>query len=157
MTSALNKVPDGAWFTISLAVILSTVFSTWRYGKERQWRGERRGRLPRLSKLVIKTDDGTLKLTDTFGGGEITNMKGMSLSIPLLEGRTETLDLGLGIFFDKAGGDYVPLIYQEFLSKFEAQPQIQVFLHLKATTLPHVRDMYPLLPWFLLTFPDARR
>jgi KUP system potassium uptake protein len=78
LTSALNKVPDGAWFTISLAVILSTVFSTWRYGKERQWRGERRGRLPRLSKLVLKADDGSLKLTDTFGGGEVTNMKGMS-------------------------------------------------------------------------------
>jgi KUP system potassium uptake protein len=80
MTSALNKVPDGAWFTVSLAVVLALIFSTWRYGKERQWKAERKGRLPRLSNLVLITSrsDGAaeLKLTEAFGGGEVTNVKG---------------------------------------------------------------------------------
>jgi hypothetical protein len=49
---------------------------------------------------------------------------------------------GLGIFFDKAGGDFVPTIYQEFLHKFEAQPGVQVLLHLRATTIPYVRIFY---------------
>jgi KUP system potassium uptake protein len=45
---------------------------------------------------------------------------------------------GLGIFFDKVGGDSVPVIYEEFLHKFEAQPLVQVFLHLRATTVPYI-------------------
>jgi hypothetical protein len=32
----------------------------------------------------------------------------------------------------------VPTVYQEFLHKFEAQPGVQVFLHLRATTIPSV-------------------
>jgi KUP system potassium uptake protein len=77
MTSALNKVPEGAWFTVSLAIIIATVFSTWRFGKEHQWRSERKGRLPRLSKLVKNTEK-AIVLTEEFGGGEVTPMKGKS-------------------------------------------------------------------------------
>jgi KUP system potassium uptake protein len=76
MTSALNKVPDGAWFTISLACIIASVFATWRFGKERQWNAERKDRLTRLSKLVRKTDDNKLYLTSEYGNGELTLMKG---------------------------------------------------------------------------------
>lgn len=32
----------------------------------------------------------------------------------------------------------VPAVYEEFLRKFEAQPDIQVFLHLRALFVPHV-------------------
>jgi KUP system potassium uptake protein len=122
LTSALNKVPDGAWFTLTLAIVLATVFSTWRFGKENQWASERKGRLPRLSKLVRKGDGNTVYLIDEHGGGELSSLK------------------GLGIFFDKAGGDWVPTIYHEFVNKFEAQPGVQVFLHLRATTVPYVPD-----------------
>jgi len=34
LTSALTKVPTGAWFTLLLAAILSTIFVLWRFGKE---------------------------------------------------------------------------------------------------------------------------
>lgn len=37
LTSALTKLPDGAWFTLLLAVILASTFALWRYGKEKQW------------------------------------------------------------------------------------------------------------------------
>lgn len=36
LSSALTKVPDGAWFTIVLAVVLAVVFILWRFGKEQQ-------------------------------------------------------------------------------------------------------------------------
>ncbi|KAF2404991.1 potassium transporter [Trichodelitschia bisporula] len=120
LTSALTKVPDGAWFTIGLAVILASIFCLWRYGKEQQWKIERNSRLTRLSRLLSQSPSGGLHLTARYGGGSITPMK------------------GFGIFFDKTGGEAVPVVYQEFLSKFEAQPQVQVFLHLKALTIPHV-------------------
>jgi len=44
----------------------------------------------------------------------------------------------MGIFFDKGGGEFVPVVYEEFLRKFEAQPEVQIFLHLRALTIPNV-------------------
>jgi KUP system potassium uptake protein len=51
----------------------------------------------------------------------------------------ELTGIGLGLFFDKAGGDFVPVIYQEFLQKFEAQPLVQIFVHLRSVTIPYVQ------------------
>jgi KUP system potassium uptake protein len=78
LTSALTKVPDGAWFTLCLAFCIATIFSTWRYGKEAQWNVERKGQLLRLSKLVKSDGMGVLHLNDMYGGGELTKTKGMS-------------------------------------------------------------------------------
>lgn len=121
MSSALTKVPDGAWFTLCVAIVLATIFSTWRFGKEKQWAVERRGRM-RINRLVSKGKDGGLKLNPGLGGQDIITTR------------------GIGIFFDKPGGDFVPAVYEEFLRKFEAQPEIQVFLHLRATTVPFVSE-----------------
>ena len=121
MTSALTKVPDGAWFTLCLAVVLATIFTTWRFGKEKQWIVERKGRM-RMNRLVSKGTRGELKLNPGLGGREIITTR------------------GIGIFFDKPGGDFVPVVYEEFLRKFESQPEVQVFLHLRATTVPFVPE-----------------
>ena len=53
LSSALTKVPDGAWFTLALAVLLSSIFILWRFGKENQWRAEAADRLP-LSRLFVR-------------------------------------------------------------------------------------------------------
>lgn len=76
LSSALTKVPDGAWFTLVMAFCIAGIFSTWRYGKEAQWRVERKGQLLRLSKLVKSDGMGVLHLSDMHGGGELTKMKG---------------------------------------------------------------------------------
>ena len=55
LSSALTKVPDGAWFTLALGAVLSSIFVLWRYGKENQWRAESADRLP-LSQLFAKED-----------------------------------------------------------------------------------------------------
>jgi K+ transporter len=34
LSSALTKVPDGAWFTLTLAIVLGAIFMLWRFGKE---------------------------------------------------------------------------------------------------------------------------
>ncbi|ELR06182.1 hypothetical protein GMDG_07837 [Pseudogymnoascus destructans 20631-21] len=46
LSSALAKVPDGAWFTITLAAILASVLLVWRFGKEQQWFAEAEDRFP---------------------------------------------------------------------------------------------------------------
>ncbi|KAL5313330.1 hypothetical protein ACEPPN_019063 [Leptodophora sp. 'Broadleaf-Isolate-01'] len=58
-SSALTKVPTGAWFTLPLSGILSTIFVLWRYGKESQWASE--GEDP------------------AFGGGTISKVNGVGI------------------------------------------------------------------------------
>jgi KUP system potassium uptake protein len=118
LSSVLIKVPQGAWFTLAIACLLSSVFILWRYGKENQWRAEASDRF-HPSHLVTKAGDNKLVLTPAFGGGEITHIK------------------GFGIFFDKAG-DMTPTVFIQFLSKFVATPDISVFFHLRPLSTPSV-------------------
>ncbi|PSK55245.1 hypothetical protein B9Z65_2634 [Elsinoe australis] len=37
LSLALDKVPTGGWFTLTLSAILAVVFLCWRYGKTQQW------------------------------------------------------------------------------------------------------------------------
>ncbi|KAL9059164.1 MAG: hypothetical protein Q9162_001382 [Coniocarpon cinnabarinum] len=120
LSSALTKVPDGAWFTLLLAVILASIFILWRFGKDQQWTAEAKDRLP-INSLVTKDTEGREVLHEAFGGREITKIK------------------GLGIFFDKAGHS-VPAVYAQFLQKFEARPDVHAFLQLRALGLPTVKE-----------------
>ena len=47
--------------------------------------------------------------------------------------------LGISIFFDKVG-NMVPTVYEEFLRKFEARAEVEVFLHFRGLIIPHVSD-----------------
>jgi KUP system potassium uptake protein len=67
LSAALLKVPDGAWFTILLATILSSIFILWRFGKEQQWFAGAEDRFP-TTHFVKTNDAGDLQLTSQFGG-----------------------------------------------------------------------------------------
>lgn len=84
LTSALNKVPDGAWFTLTLAAVLAGIFLLWRFGKESQWRAEAEDRF-RPNQLITKEADEKLSLAERWGGGSVTHIR------------------GFGIYFDKTG------------------------------------------------------
>jgi KUP system potassium uptake protein len=47
--------------------------------------------------------------------------------------------IGISLFFDKAG-NMVPTVYEEFLHKFEARAEVEVFLHFRGLNIPHVSD-----------------
>ena len=67
LSSALTKVPTGAWFTLAVATILALLFLLWRFGKEQQWFAEAEDRFP-TSHFVTKDQDGSIRLTDRFDG-----------------------------------------------------------------------------------------
>ena len=133
LSSALTKIPDGAWFTLALAILLSSVFILWRYGKENQWRAEANDRLP-LRRLFsrVGTNDGSqsstvdhspeiLHLAAALGGASISPIKGM------------------GIFFDKTGDPSdTPTVFIQFLQKFQAAPAVTVFFHIRSLSRPTV-------------------
>lgn len=104
MSSALIKVPQGAWFTITLAAILASFLILWRFGKEQQWASEVEDRFP-TTHLVKRGEHGTIKLTDKYGGDDLSVIK------------------GFGIFFDKAG-ETTPAVFTHFLSKLIAAPDV---------------------------------
>jgi KUP system potassium uptake protein len=119
LSSALTKIPSGAWFTLVLAAILSSVFILWRYGKEQQWKAESHNRSdPR--DFITSNEEGSLSLTKAFGGTKLTQTKGM------------------GVFFDKSGSGKIPTVFLEFVLKFEAYPEIMVFFHMQPLQIPVV-------------------
>ncbi|KAK7703277.1 hypothetical protein SLS64_009254 [Diaporthe eres] len=120
LSSALNKVPDGAWFTLTISAILTGLFMLWRFGKEMQWKAEAEDRF-RLNSLVIKDDEGKLKLTQRWGGDQLSQIR------------------GLGIFFDKTGV-MTPAVFTQFASKFNAVMDVTVFWHLHPVEAPTVPD-----------------
>ncbi|KAL8736082.1 MAG: hypothetical protein Q9181_002568 [Wetmoreana brouardii] len=129
LSSALTKVPDGAWFTLILAVLLSSIFILWRFGKENQWQAEASDHLA-LSSIVRQTctdrpagrkDTSGLRFTSSFGSASISAINGM------------------GIFFDKSGlPDTTPTVFIHFLQKFQAAPNVVVFFHIRPLPLPTV-------------------
>lgn len=134
LSSALTKVPEGAWFTLALALILSSVFILWRFGKENQWRAEASDRIPPSDILASPEDESNdeglktgsdrplgLRLTPAFGNAVISSIEGM------------------GIFFDKTGSSKsTPTVFIHFLQKFQAAPAVVVFFHIRALSIPTV-------------------
>ncbi len=120
MSSALTKVPNGAWFTLMLAVVLSTIFIIWRFGKEQQWTAEAEDRIP-ASVLLTTNSEGETRLTQAFGGGKVSTVS------------------GVGIYFDKIG-DMIPIVFSQFVRKFAARPEIVVFFHLRGLPVPSIPE-----------------
>lgn len=118
LSSALTKVPNGAWFTITLAGVLASCFILWRFGKEQQWAAEAADRFP-TSHFVRKREDGQLQLTERYGGGILS-------TIPCF-----------GIFFDKAG-ETTPIVFSQWAIKIVAAPEVIVFFHLRPLETPSV-------------------
>ena len=118
LSSALTKVPQGAWFTLLLACLLSMIFILWRFGKEQQWKAEASDRF-QPSALVSCAKDDELALTESFGGESLSRVKGAAL------------------FFDKAG-ELTPTVFIQFLTKFLAVPELVVFFHLRPLPMPTV-------------------
>ena len=123
LTSAMIKVPDGAWFTLCLAVILSSVFVLWRYGKENQWRVEASDR---ISPRHLLTMDSTMEGSEVW-----TGMRMRPSNAPVTKLR------GVGIFFDKTGSPSgTPSVFIHFLHKFQAAPSVIVFFHVRPLSIP---------------------
>lgn len=118
LSSALVKVPDGAWFTILLATLLACIFILWRFGKEQQWFAEAEDRFP-TTHFVKVLDDGHTQLTEKFGGKSLGSLD------------------GFGIFFDKAG-ETTPIVFSQFIRKLVTAPEVIVFFHLRPLEVPSV-------------------
>ncbi|KAF6237651.1 hypothetical protein HO173_003852 [Letharia columbiana] len=128
LSSALTKVPNGAWFTLCLAILLSSIFVLWRYGKENQWRAEGEDRIS-PSKLLTELpnhaekdgDAPVLRLSSSMGGAPVSRLR------------------GVGIFFDKTGSpNGTPSVFIHFLQKFQAAPAVVVFFHIRPLSTPTV-------------------
>ncbi|KAH8704383.1 potassium transporter-domain-containing protein [Phaeosphaeriaceae sp. PMI808] len=118
LSSALTKVPDGAWFTILLSMLLTSIFILWRFGKEQQWFAEAEDRFPTTH--FVKTNEvGDLQLTEKFGNKVLSRAQ------------------GFGIFFDKAG-ETTPIIFSQFIRKLLTAPEVIVFFHLRPLDQPSV-------------------
>ena len=129
LSSALLKVPDGAWFTLALGAFLSSIFVLWRFGKENQWRAEASDKVAPWDLLTESYPDDAeqkscepeLRFTNRFGRGHVSRLR------------------GIGIFFDKSGTpNGTPAVFVHFLQKFQAVPTVAVFFHIRPLSCPSV-------------------
>lgn len=120
LSSALTKVPHGAWFTLTLSAILAGIFILWRFGKEQQWTAEKEDRLP-LARFIAPDAEGDFRLLAANG----QNHEALSFS------------KGFGIFFDK-GGINTPLVFSQFINKLVSTPEVIVFFHMRPLEYPTV-------------------
>jgi len=81
MSSALTKVPDGAWFTITLAGVLACILILWRFGKEQQWAAEAEDRFPTTHLVEKDAENGWIKLTPRYGGDQLSIVKAFGMLI----------------------------------------------------------------------------
>ena len=147
LSSALTKVPNGAWFTLCLAVLLSSIFVLWRYGKENQWRAEGEDRispshlLTELPKNAEKDGDASvLRLSSSMGGALVSRLR------------------GVGIFFDKTGSpNGTPSVFIHFLQKFQAAPAVVVFFHIRPLSMPTIapEDRFSVTRCFPRASPES--
>lgn len=124
LSSALTKVPHGAWFTLMLGAILTALILLWRYGKNNQWAAETHDLLPphKIVHSGVTTAGNTHHLLLRSQGGDDRVLRSLK---------------GLGVFFDKTGY-LTPAVYTQFTRKFEAQHEITVFFNLRHIPGPHV-------------------
>lgn len=122
LSSALTKIPDGAWFTLALAVLLSSIFILWRYGKENQWRAEANHRLPLRRLFASNVMDDTSR--SSTNDNDRMNIR---LAVDLGSASISPIK-GMGIFFDKTGNQSdTPMVFIQFMQKFQATPAVAVF------------------------------
>ncbi|EER41536.1 potassium transporter hak-1 [Histoplasma capsulatum H143] len=118
VSSALYKVPSGGWFTIAMAVILSSTLLAWNYGEECQLEADR--------------DESSLSRARLFGDTNGT--------LFIREG-DKHLDVktirGIGIFLVETDLNSPP-VFDHFLRKFEASHEITVLLHINRIPKYHV-------------------
>ncbi|RMZ77258.1 hypothetical protein DV738_g4533, partial [Chaetothyriales sp. CBS 135597] len=118
LSASLTKVPQGAWFTLTLAAVLAGILLLWRFGKEQQWAAEAEDRFP-TSHFIRTNKDGSLRLSDRYQASPISSTR------------------GLGIFFDKAG-ETTPIVFSQFVLKLTSVPEVIIFFHLRPLETPSV-------------------
>ncbi|KAG5300167.1 potassium transporter hak-1 [Histoplasma capsulatum G186AR] len=118
VSSALYKVPSGGWFTIAMAVILSSTLLAWNYGEECQLEADR--------------DESSLSRARLFGdtNGTLFIREGdKHLDVKIIR--------GIGIFLVETDLNSPP-VFDHFLRKFEASHEITVLLHINRIPKYHV-------------------
>ncbi|KAK7752187.1 hypothetical protein SLS62_005931 [Diatrype stigma] len=155
LSSALTKVPDGAWFTITISGILACIFLLWRFGKENQWRAEAEDRF-RPSELITR-DSSISRTSSAAAAAAATTTEGSGdhqghdrddddddhpakLRLTARWGGDGLSRIrGFGIYFDKTGIN-TPAVFAQFVRKIGAVPDATVFFHLHPVEAPSVAD-----------------
>ncbi|CDH49545.1 potassium transporter [Lichtheimia corymbifera JMRC:FSU:9682] len=110
LTSALRKVPDGAWFTVVLGAVLAMVMGIWRYGSLCQWDFED----------ILKKNLRKARLV------EDTNKPLDTLSTKSFAQKSDMLM----VVFDPAGFD-LPSAFEHMHSTLKVEPSVVIFCHVR--------------------------
>ncbi|KAI8142725.1 potassium transporter-domain-containing protein [Fennellomyces sp. T-0311] len=117
LTSTLRKVPQGAWFTLAVAIVLSTVMYIWRYGSLRQWDYERMLKI-KMRKEELDADNTTVAVSPLKPSTKLNFVM---------------------VVFDPAGFDS-PTSFQHLQTVLQVEPAVVIFCHLRHINVAHVPE-----------------
>ena len=118
LSSALTKVPHGAYLTLAIATVLAMFLVLWRYGKEQQWRAEVGDNVD-ITEVVEVDALGRYRLRSGPDREALNNQKAFI------------------IFFDKAA-ERTPIVFREYIQKVATLPDAIIYLHLRYEDQPTV-------------------
>ncbi|ORY98606.1 potassium transporter-domain-containing protein [Syncephalastrum racemosum] len=116
LTATLRKVPEGAWFTVALALALAVIMMIWKYGMLQQW---------------------------AYEAGMRTDMRKNEILSPaefLVSEKGHSTLAGLLIVFDPIGSSDTPPSFQRFLDTVDALPAAVIFCHIRKVNMPSVPE-----------------
>jgi len=117
LSSTLFKVPQGAWFTLVCAFLLSLIMFLWHQGKTWEW-GYEATRKANIEDIIVPGEQpNALRIV-----GENHDVARIN---------------GLGIYLDQSRND-VPPVYSHFLRTFGAVHRVVVFVSFRAVYVPLV-------------------
>lgn len=106
LSAVLTKVPEGAWFTLLLAFLLSSIFVLWRFGKEAQWGAEER-------------HQASLESSPQPDISAISVVPGLGVFFDKLGDPARP-----------------PPCFSHFVAKFAARPAVTIFFHMRPLDVP---------------------
>lgn len=118
VSAVIIKVPSGAWLTLAIAFVLSTICYVWHACKEYQWKLEN-FRTVEPNRVLRLGTDGKLYLRKDGGQGD-------QLVAPIG---------GVGVFYDRDVSLFPPLV-SEFITKFRARHNVIVLLSIRPMGIP---------------------
>ena len=126
IASTILKVPQGAWFTLVVGIILASLMFLWHWGKQIQWIYEKNHLHDITDVLELVSDS-----SSTFSDDDLEHLR--------LTGTTTNVEIfeGLGVFFDKYGIN-APSVYTHFVNSFDAVHSVVVLVHIQNVNLPSV-------------------
>ncbi|CAG8522090.1 2006_t:CDS:10 [Ambispora leptoticha] len=163
LSSTLQKIPDGGWFTLAFALVVASVMGIWKWGTTLRVEYELKNKI-KLDDLFMDDEySGTTSSeneNNSSASNKISNVNLQdeaitstvitSTTITIRQSQRKQLRLlgsglevqrlpGIGLFYQDSGLG-VPLTFSHFIQHLPAVPETLIFISIRPVAVPYVGE-----------------